>query len=69
MFTRSETGVEVALHLTDFGMQMVGAKYLRQHPAATDAEVAVRIQEWLLERPGAPDGDCPGRPWKWRNGQ
>jgi hypothetical protein len=48
MLHGSETGVEVALQLTDFGMQMVGAKYLRQHPVATSEEVAARIQDAVV---------------------
>jgi Rv0078B-related antitoxin len=65
----NKTGVEVSLELTDFGMQMVAAKHLRTHPEASEEQVAARVREWLLDRPGAPDGDCPGQPWQWRNEQ
>jgi hypothetical protein len=63
----ARTGVELAFDLTEFGMQMVAAKHVREHPDATEAEVAARVREWLLDRPGAPHGDCPGRPWRWPN--
>ena len=32
----------------------------RRHPEATAAELEQRLRMWLLERPGAPLGDCDG---------
>jgi Rv0078B-related antitoxin len=60
-----KTGVQISLELTEFGMQMVAAKHTREHPDATAAQVAATVRAWLLDRPGAPGGDCPGRPWRW----
>ena len=34
----------------------------REHPGASDAEIELRIREWLLKRPGAEEGDASGRP-------
>lgn len=33
----------------------------RRHPEASDAEVERLLDEWLVDRPGATSGDCPGR--------
>lgn len=55
------SGLATALELAELGARMVEAKFRREHPDATDQEVAARVNEWWSDRPGAPHGDCPGR--------
>jgi Rv0078B-related antitoxin len=57
----SRFGLEVAGDLFDVGVAMREQAFRRQMPAATDAQIMALVQAWLLERPGAPDGDCVGR--------
>lgn len=33
----------------------------RSNPEASDEEIEQRLQQWLLDRPGAEHGDSPGR--------
>jgi hypothetical protein len=33
----------------------------RRDPAASDHDIDAQLQAWLLHRPGAENGDCPGR--------
>lgn len=56
------TGVEVACELFEVGMRLVEQRFRREHPDATEADVALRLREWMLDRPGAPDGDSFGEP-------
>ncbi len=54
-------GLETAFELADFAARMVEAKFRREHPTATDDEVLAAVDSWWSDRPGAPDGDSPGR--------
>lgn len=54
-------GVALALELSEAGIQMREQRYRREHPDAADAQVEAFMRAWLLERPGAPDGDSIGR--------
>lgn len=60
MGEQAKSGVEIAFELTELGMEMRAERYRREHPEATEAEVAECVQAWLLDRPGAPDGDAVG---------
>ncbi len=60
MSADSVSGVQVACELAEMGADMVAARYRREHPDATDAEVAEQVQRWWLDRPGAPHGDAVG---------
>jgi hypothetical protein len=55
-------GVEVACELAELAADLVESTYRREHPGATDAEVASRLREWWTDRPGAPHGDADGVP-------
>lgn len=55
------SGLATAFELADLGARMVETRFRRDHPNATDDEVAARVSEWWHDRSGAPDGDCPGR--------
>lgn len=55
------SGLAVALELLETSVQLRAQRHRREHPEATESEVAAVVQAWLLARPGAPDGDAPGR--------
>jgi hypothetical protein len=56
------SNLAVALELFDLALAMQAERFRREDPNATDAEIDGRLQEWLLDRPGAPFGDSAGRP-------
>jgi len=49
------------LDLFDAGLDLMRQNLRRSHPAASDEQIQMLLQQWLLERPGAESGDCPGR--------
>jgi hypothetical protein len=55
-------GLRLALELTELGLDLRLQRFRREHPDATEAEVEAVARAWLLDRPGAPLGDAPGRP-------
>jgi hypothetical protein len=61
MPTPVPNGVAIACDLADAAAEMVAARFRRENPTATDAEVATCVQQWWSHRPGAPDGDAIGR--------
>jgi len=59
------TGVRtfrLTLDLFDAGVQLMRQNLRRIDPAADEQEIERRLLAWLRERPGAEQGDCPGRP-------
>lgn len=62
MSDHAVSGVQVACELAEMGSHMVEARYRREHPDASDEEVADQVRRWWLDRPGAPDGDAVGTP-------
>lgn len=50
-----------AFELFDVAVHLRAERHRRENPEATEAEVDAVVQAWLLDRPGAPDGDAPGR--------
>jgi hypothetical protein len=46
----------------DFGVDMMAANLRRRHPDASPEEIERLLDAWLLERPGAEEGDGPGVP-------
>lgn len=50
------------LDLFDTGLDLMRQNLRRRHPEAADEEIERLLREWLLVRPGADAGDCPGRP-------
>ncbi|OFW21034.1 MAG: hypothetical protein A3H97_04695 [Acidobacteria bacterium RIFCSPLOWO2_02_FULL_65_29] len=50
------------LDLFDTGLDLMRQNLRRSHPEAGDDEIERLLREWLLDRPGAEAGDCPGRP-------
>ena len=49
------------LDLFETGVAMKRQSLRRSYPHAGDEEIEQRLQQWLLDRPGAEHGDCPGR--------
>ena len=49
------------LDLFDTGLDLMCQNLLRSHPGAADEEIEMLLAQWLLDRPGADCGDCPGR--------
>jgi hypothetical protein len=49
------------LDLFQTGVDVMRQNLRRRHPEATEQEIERRLQAWLIERPGAEAGDCPGR--------
>ncbi|MDQ3177766.1 MAG: hypothetical protein M3501_03185 [Actinomycetota bacterium] len=62
MSAEDARGVALALELLDLAIEMRAQQYRRLHPEGSQAEVDKFVQDWLLERPGAPYGDAVGRP-------
>ena len=51
-----------ALDMFGFGVAMMRQNLRRRHPSESEAEIDVRLAEWLRTRPGAEFGDAEGRP-------
>jgi hypothetical protein len=49
------------LDLFDTGLALMRQNLRRSHPEAADEEIDRLLRDWLLDRPGAGSGDCPGR--------
>ena len=61
--TRSTVAAfRTALDLFDTGLDVMRQNLRRSHPEAGDEEIERLLHQWLLDRPGAEAGDCPGRP-------
>jgi hypothetical protein len=43
----------VACELHEFGVRMMESKFRREHPGASDEEIAALVRAWLLEDPPA----------------
>jgi Rv0078B-related antitoxin len=54
--------LRLALDMYEFGVQMQRARLRRLNPAASEADIDVAVQKWLLTRPGAAEGDGVGKP-------
>lgn len=50
------------LDLFDTGLDLMRQNLRRSHPESGDADIERLLRDWLLDRPGAEFGDCPGRP-------
>jgi Rv0078B-related antitoxin len=49
------------LDLFQTGVDLMRQSLRRRHSEATEEDIERLLQAWLLERPGAEAGDCPGR--------
>jgi hypothetical protein len=50
------------LDLFETGVDLMRQNLRRRHPGSSDEDIERLLRAWLLERPGAELGDCPGRP-------
>lgn len=60
-----ENGMAVAIELLELALLMRGERHRREHPDATEEEVAAVVQAWKVDRPDAPNGDAVGRVVPW----
>lgn len=51
-----------ACALSDAAIVLVRARLRRERPGAPDSEIEELLEAWLMERPGAKNGDGVGRP-------
>jgi hypothetical protein len=53
--------LRAASELYECGLAMMEQRIRREHPTASDAEVAHLLLDWRLRRADAPEGDGVGR--------
>jgi Rv0078B-related antitoxin len=58
-------GVAIAFDLLETALQMRAQRHRREHPEATEAEIATVVRAWRLQRPGAEFGDTAGNVIPW----
>jgi hypothetical protein len=49
------------LDLFQTGVDLMRQNLRRRYPEASDEHLERLLRQWLLDRPGAESGDCPGR--------
>ena len=54
--------LRTTLSLCDTGRELMRQNFRRSHPEASEQELQGLLRAWLADRPGAKDGDSPGRP-------
>jgi hypothetical protein len=54
-----------AIELYELAEAMVRQRLRRELPDADEAEIEAGVKAWRIRRPGAEDGDCPGRVVPW----
>lgn len=52
---------QTTLELFETGLDLMRQNLRRRHPEADHEAIERLLHEWLLDRPGAESGDCPGR--------
>jgi Rv0078B-related antitoxin len=52
----------LTLDLFDAGVRLMRQNLRRRDPRADPQQIDRQLLAWLRERPGAEQGDCPGRP-------
>ena len=50
------------LDLFQTGVDLMRQNLRRRHPEAAEEHIERLLHDWLIDRPGAESGDCPGRP-------
>jgi hypothetical protein len=53
--------LRLALDLFEAGLDLERQRLRREEPLLCAADIESRLKTWLRTRPGAEDGDCPGR--------
>ncbi|HEU4350009.1 MAG TPA: hypothetical protein VFR35_19705 [Actinoplanes sp.] len=54
--------LRLALDMYEVGEQMLRQRLRRERPGASTSEIDAEVSAWLLNRPGATNGDSTGRP-------
>ena len=57
--------MRTALELSDLAVEIMRQNLRRQHPNASETEIATLLREWMRTRPGAEHGDTVGRRIDW----
>ena len=52
--------LRLALDLFRTGEELQRQRLRRKHPVASEADIERRMDEWMMRRPGAEDGDRDG---------
>lgn len=52
--------LRLALEMFDFGVRMQRLRLQRQHPDVDETGIDELMNAWMLDRPGATNGDCAG---------
>jgi len=60
-----DNGLEIALELTELGVEFRAQRHRREHPDASEAEVRRVVDRWMSDRSQAPHGDGIGRVVNW----
>lgn len=53
--------LRTALELADAGIELMRLNLQRSNPDASVEDIEGLLVAWIRLRPGAADGDCPGR--------
>jgi len=61
METEAAARVRTALDLYEIAEGLVRQRLRREQPNASDDEIEELVTDWRLTRPGAEEGDAPGR--------
>lgn len=57
--------LQMAFDLYDAGKQIMRQNLQRRYPDESDQQINLRLRQWLLQRPGAEQGDAEGTPVPW----
>lgn len=59
-FRDTPSGLSIALELTAFGLEVRLERFRREHPDATEDDLAAVARQFYRHRPGAEHGDVSG---------
>lgn len=57
--------LQLTFELAATGEQLMRGRFRREHPDASDDEIALLLRRWFQERPGAENGDGEGVVVAW----
>ncbi|KAA0255997.1 MAG: hypothetical protein EDX89_02725 [Acidobacteria bacterium] len=57
--------LRLTLELSEVADAMREQRLRREHPGLTEEEIEDEMARWRGTRPGAEEGDAPGRPVPW----
>jgi len=59
--SREIEAFRATLDLFQTGVDLMRQNLRRSHPEASADDIQRLLRDWILQRPGAESGDCPGR--------